>query len=188
MPVPGDCHLTEYVPYTSDQREKTWERYNIQSYDPEWGKRRREQGLKLIEDVVEDKASLSALGPLPGERVEILIDSIANDRHFYEEALNIPNRGYIGNLPNGAVVEVPGRIDTKGPTGVAAGNLPEPIAELCRRQIVINELTVEAFHSGDRNCIYQLFAIDPMIQDPDTALALADAYLKLYAGYLPQFE
>jgi alpha-galactosidase len=187
MPVPGDCHLTEYVPYTSDRREKTWQRYDIQFYDLEWGKRRREEGLLRIREVVDGKENIEVLRPITSERAEILIDGIANNRHLYEEALNIPNRGYITNLPDGAMVEVPGIITSEGPSGLVVGELPESIAELCRRQISINELTVEAFQKGDRRLVHQLFAIDPMIQDPQAAVNLADAYLKLYKDYLPSF-
>jgi alpha-galactosidase len=70
---------------------------------------------------------------------------------------------------------------------VFVGPLPEVIAELCRRQITINELTVEAFQRGDRRLVHQLFALDPMIQDPAVAVKLADEYLALYREYLPAF-
>lgn len=55
MPVSGDCHLTEYVPYTSDAREQTWHRFDIQFYDMEWGKKKREEGWNLVRDILEDK-------------------------------------------------------------------------------------------------------------------------------------
>jgi len=188
MPVPGDCHLTEYVPYTSDQREKTWERYDIQFYDLEWGKRRREDGLHRIQQVLAGRDEIESLRPIISERAEILIDAIANNRHLYEEALNIPNRGYITNLPYGAMVEVPGILASEGPAGLVVGDLPEAIAALCRQQISINELTVQAFREGDRRLVHQLFAIDPMIQDPAAAVKLADEYLELYRDYLPTFQ
>jgi alpha-galactosidase len=116
-----------------------------------------------------------------------MIDGIANNRRLYEEALNIPNRGYITNLPDGAMVEVPGILTSEGPPGLFVGDLPEAIAAMCRRQISINELTVEAFQKGDRRLVHQLFAIDPMIQDPEVAVKLADEYLELYKDYLPTF-
>jgi alpha-galactosidase len=188
MPVSGDCHLSEYVPYTSDQREQTWERYDIQFYDLEWGKRRREDGLRRIRDVLEGREPIDVLRPLTSERAEVLVDGIANNRHLYEEALNIPNRGYIRNLPEGAMVEVPGVITSEGPTGLVVGSLPEAVAAMCRRQISINELTVEAFQRGDRRLVHQLFAIDPMIQDPAAATKMADEYLELYKDYLPAFS
>jgi alpha-galactosidase len=188
MPVSGDCHLCEYVPYTSDAREQTWHRFDIQFYDMEWGKRKREEGWKLVRDILEDRVGLDALRFAYSERAEHIIDAIANNRHTYEEALNLTNRGYITNLPNEAIVEVPAIISADGSVGVVVGDLPEPIAELCRRQIAINELTVRAFLKRDRKLVYQLFAIDPMIQDPDVAIQLADEYLELNMKYIPQFD
>jgi alpha-galactosidase len=187
MPVPGDCHLTEYVPYTADRREKTWRRYDIQFYDLQWGTRKRQEGLRVIREVLAGNQSLEALRPITSERVEILVDGIANNRHLYEEALNIPNRRCIPNLPEGAIVEVPGILTSEGPNGLNVGCLPEAIAALCRRQISINELTVEAFQRGDRRVVHQLFALDPMIQDPAAAVKLAEEYLELYQAYLPAF-
>lgn len=52
--------------------------------------------------------------------------------HLNEEAVNIPNRGYIENLPHGAIVEVPAVIASEGPMGMVVGTLPEAVAELCR--------------------------------------------------------
>jgi alpha-galactosidase len=188
MPVSGDSHLTEYVPYTSDAREQTWHRFDIQFYDMEWGKRKREEGWKLVRDILDGRVQLDALHFSYSERAEHIIEAIANNHHTYEEALVLPNKGYIANLPSDAIVEVPAIITSDGATGVVVGELPEPIAELCRRQIVINEMTVSAFLNRDRKIVYQLFAIDPMIQDPDVAIQLADEYLKLNKKYIPEFD
>ena len=187
MPVSGDSHLGEYVPYTSDAREKTWHRYDIQFYDMEWGKRKREEGWKLVRDILDDKVGLDSLSFVYSERAEHIIDSIANNRYTYEEALVLPNKGYITNLPRDSIVEVPAIISTDGATGVVVGELPEPIAEFCRRQITINEMTVQAFLKRERKLVYQLFAIDPMIQDPEVAIRLADEYLELNKNYIPEF-
>ncbi len=188
LPVSGDCHLSEYVPYSSDLREKTWERFDIQMYDMEWGKRKRDESWKLVHDIVSGRTALEALQYAYSERAEHVIDAVANNRHTYEEALVLPNNGYIGNLPKGAVVEVPAIITADGPTGVFVGDLPEPIAELCRRQIAINEMTVQAFFKRQKKLVHQLFAIDPMIQDPDVAIRLADEYLELNSKYIPRFD
>jgi alpha-galactosidase len=103
--------------------------------------------------------------------------------HGYEEALNVPNRGYIENLPWGAVVEVPCVVDSNGVSGIHVGRLPEPIAALCRTQLTIADLNVRAFLTGDRDLVYQLLAIDPMVRDLDAAVRLADEYIELYRDY-----
>ena len=58
------------------------------------------------------------------------------------------------------------------------GDLPEPIAALCRRQITINELSARAAVEGDRHLALQALALDPMIDDPEIAEKLLDDYLE----------
>ena len=64
-------------------------------------------------------------------------------------AVNVPNRGYVPNLPEGAIVEVPAVADG---TGVVASDMPpiiEPLAEFMRTQIELQELVVKAAIRGD---------------------------------------
>lgn len=111
-----------------------------------------------------------------------------NDRRAYEEAVNVPNRGYIPNLPEGAIVEVPGVIDADGVSGVHVGELSEAIAALCRTQLSIARLNVEAYVKADRNLVHQMFSTDPMIQDPDVAIRIADELIDVNREYLPTFQ
>jgi hypothetical protein len=48
------------------------------------------------------------------------------------------------HLPDGAIVEVPARVWASGPQGLCVGALPKGIASLCRRQIEIADLAVDA--------------------------------------------
>ena len=50
-----------------------------------------------------------------------IIESIAGAREHYHLAVNLPNRGYITNLPDGAMVEVPGLVSGAGVQGVGRG-------------------------------------------------------------------
>jgi alpha-galactosidase len=187
IPVTGDTHICEYVPFTADAREDTWRRYDIQLYDFDWSERRRERGLRFMREAGEGRANIGHLKAAMSERAELIIAAMVHDAHAYEEAVNIPNRGYIANLPAGAVVEVPGVVDADGISGLHVGELPEPIAALCRTQLTIDELNVEAFVKRDRSLVRQLFSIDPMIQDPEVAVRLAEAYLEAYRDSLPEF-
>jgi alpha-galactosidase/6-phospho-beta-glucosidase family protein len=49
-------------------------------------------------------------------------------------------------------------------------------------------LNVEALVKRDRNLVHQLFSIDPMIQDPQVAVRLGNAYLEAYKDSLPEFR
>jgi alpha-galactosidase len=188
IPVQSDTHIGEYVPYASDLHEGTWRRYDIQPYDFKWSKERREKYVAYLCRAADGLESIEPLKHEMSERHEFIMDAILHNKHAYEEAVNVPNRGYIANLPDGAIVEVPGIVDADGVRGVYVGDLPEPIAELCRRQITINDLLVEAFTSGSRELVYQMFAIDPMIQDLDVARSLADALIEANRDHLPAFQ
>jgi alpha-galactosidase len=181
VPVQSDTHISEYVPFTSDS--ETWARFGIQLYDFEWAQRGRERHDATLRSLADGTAPLDDVLAGHTERVEFVIDAIVNNRHGYEEALNVPNRGYIENLPWGAVVEVPCVVDADGVSGVHVGTLPEAIAALCRTQLTIADLNVRAFVTGDRELVHQLLAIDPMVRDVDSAMQLAGEYIELYKDY-----
>ncbi len=181
IPVQSDTHVSEYVPFAS--HPDAWEDYGIQLYDFSWARERRKRHEHAVRSMAEGATPVAGILGADSERVELVIDAITNDTHGYEEALNVPNRGYIENLPWGAVVEVPCLVDANGASGIHVGRLPEPIAALCRTQLTIADLNVSAFVTGDRDLVYQLLAIDPMVRDLDTAVRLADEYIELYGDY-----
>jgi alpha-galactosidase len=188
IPVPGDCHLAEYLPYTHNTNHKTWERYNIQMYDMEWASRRRDKKWQKIEVMGAGKAPVDELKETFSERAELIISSIINNENSHEPAVNLPNKGYITNLPEGAIVEVPALVSGAGVIGLGMGDLPQPIAALCHRQITINELSVRAAVEGDKHLALQALALDPMIDDPEIAEKLLNDYLKAFKNYLPAFS
>ena len=106
---------------------------------------------------------------------------------YYHLAVNIPNRGYISNLPEEAIVEVPAVTTGAGVDGVRVGSLPEGVAELCRRQLTCVRLGVDAAVYGDRNLALQCLLLDPVITDFEVAQLILDDYLETYRKYLPQF-
>ena len=114
--------------------------------------------------------------------------SILYNDNFYHLAVNIPNDGYISNLPDGAIVEVPAIISSFGIQGLPVGPLPEAIAELCRREIALTSHIVDASVSGDYNQALQCLLLDPNINDIDTARAILNDFIREQAEWLPQFQ
>jgi alpha-galactosidase len=185
IPVQSDTHISEYVPFTS--HPSAWAEYDVQLYDFAWAKARRGRHEQAVRSMADGQTTVDEILDADSERVEFVIDAIVNNTHGYEEALNVPNRGYIENLPREAVVEVPCVVDANGVSGIHVGRLPEPIAALCRTQLTIAELNVRAFLTGDRELVHQLLAIDPMVRDLDTAVRIGDEYIELYRDYF-QFD
>lgn len=187
FPLPGDGHLCEYLPWVSDPITKPWQKYDISLYDWDRMSERRRQGHDTIEQMATGEISVDELRHADSEGALELIETIAGAGNHYHLAVNLPNRGYITNLPDEAIVEVPGLVSGAGVQGVGVGPLPEPIAELCRREITVARLGVDAAVNGDRQAALQCLLLDPVISDMDIARQVLDDYLETYRDYLPQF-
>ncbi len=186
-PITGDNHIIEYLPYTHNVHRKSWQRYDIQMYPFDDGGRLRDEMWKNINAMVKGEKSVDLLKELPSEHAEEIIAGIMGDKNVREDAVNIPNKGFIENLPDDSIVEVPGMINAEGIHGNKVGPLPETVAELLRREIKLAELTVDAVYHGDRDLALQVLSLDPMIDDLNVARAILNEFLETQKVYLPQF-
>jgi alpha-galactosidase len=187
FPIPGDEHLCEYLPWASDPLTKPWEKFDLSLYDWETWDDLRGKGYEEIARIGKGQGDLMSLRDADSEGAVEMIENIAGAGEHYHQAVNLPNRGYIPNLPEGAIVEVPGLVNGAGAHGVGVEPLPEPIAELCRREITTTRLCVDAAVNGDRGAALQCLLLDPVITDLDAAQKVLDDYLEAYRPYLPQF-
>ncbi|HVP20854.1 MAG TPA: hypothetical protein VMS73_03230 [Anaerolineaceae bacterium] len=187
FPIPGDEHLCEYLPWLSDPQTRPWEKFDISLYDWEGAEARRGAGHDLIERMGRGYEAIDPLLEADSEGAIEVIEGIAGVRNAYHLAVNLPNDGYITNLPQGAVVEVPGHFSGLGVRGVGMGALPEGIAELCRRECTVSQLTVDAVVKGDRQLALQALLLSPGISDLDVAQKVLDDYLAAYRENLPTF-
>ena len=193
MPTAGDSHMCEYLSVVSDPLSKPWEKYDLKLQDWNGNRDRRAYRNKLACDIIAGVADVDELRDLSrygmlDEGIPEMIEAAHYDRPYQHPQLNIPNRGYIPNLPDDAIVEVPGIIDGSGFRGERFPPLPEGIAELCRRELSLSALYVEAALHGDRDLALQAFLLDPMVTDIDRARAILDDLLEEFAAYLPQFN
>ena len=187
-PVPGDSHLAEYLPWCHDPQTRPWEKCSLFLYDWERAKVERNKNWQRIEAMAHGQASIESLAGARGEGAAEIVEALSGGPGIRWPAVNVPNQGTISNLPDGAIVEVPAWVDANGIRGESIGPLPEAAAELCRREIAVASLAVAAGARGDRQAALQALALDPCINDLDTARAILDAYLREYAAYLPQFQ
>lgn len=187
FPVPGDTHLCEYLPWMSDSQTKPWERYNIRLYDWELFENVRGYQLDRLNEMASGNATLAGLKDTDSEGALELIETIAGAGNHYHLAANLPNVGQIGNLPYGAIVETPVQVNGAGIHPVHVGALPDSIAELCRREITVAQLCVDAAAEGNREKALQCVLLDPVITDIDVAKKILDRYLIEYKEHLPQF-
>ncbi|MCX6080391.1 MAG: hypothetical protein NTW32_12740 [Chloroflexi bacterium] len=187
FPVPGDTHLCEYLPWVSDPQTKPWDKYNLRLYDWEAAANMRDFGLNRLESMADNVMPIDALMNTDSEGALEMIENIAGAGTHYHLAANLPNQGQIANLPFNTIVETPVVVDGSGIQPVHVGSLPEPIAELCRRELFAAQLGIDAAVEGDRQKALQCLLLDPVITDIETAKSVLDDYLIAYKQYLPQF-
>jgi alpha-galactosidase len=149
--------------------------------------RRRGEGHKKIAHMADGPESITPLREADSEGALEVIEHIAGAGNHYHLAVNLPNQGQVANLPMGAIVETPGLSTGAGVQPVTVGDLPEGIAELCRREIAVAQLGVDAAVFGDRQLALQCLLLDPVVTDLDIAKQILDDYLEIYREYLPQF-
>ncbi|NJL94884.1 MAG: hypothetical protein HC915_14780 [Anaerolineae bacterium] len=192
MPTAGDSHMCEFLPVVTDQITKPWEKYDLKLQSWEGNRRRRATRQQLAKDIVEGRVDVNSLRDvwrhnMLDEGIPEMIAAVTyNDNHYHQQ-LNLPNRGFIPNLPQDAIVEVPGIISGFGFQGLSFPALPEGIAALCRRELELSSLIVDAAYYGDRSLALQALLLDPMISDIDTARAILNDFLTEFNEYLPQF-
>ncbi|MEK6753126.1 MAG: hypothetical protein AABZ00_12780 [Chloroflexota bacterium] len=187
FPVPGDTHLCEYLPWMSDPVTKPWEKFNIRLYDWQVMAGLRDFSLDRLNEMANGNRTIESLLETDSEGALEMIANIAYAGSHYHLAANLPNAGQIANLPLGAIVETPAHVDGAGIHPVHVGNLPEPIAELCRRELMIAQLGVDSAVEGSREKALHCLLLDPVISDMDTAKNILDDYLDTYKEHLPQF-
>ncbi len=101
------------------------------------------------------------------------------------DAVNVPNRGYVPGLPEGAVVETPARADGEGLHPTAMPRLPEGVLGLLHPQTSINRLLVEAFEERSKNKLLQALLLEPTCHSYRAAVNLIDEMCALQKDVLP---
>ena len=104
---------------------------------------------------------------------------------------NVPNDGFITNLPQEACVEIPVFADRQGFHGTHVGALPPQCAALNNISIATEEMAVEAALTGDPTLVFHAVAYSPLTA---SVLSLAEIkkmvnqMLRKNKEHLPQFR
>lgn len=131
-----------------------------------------------------------AVGDRSQEHASYIIEALETGRS-YRGHLNVPNTGLITNLPEECVVEVPCLVDGSGVQPTYVGALPMGPAAICRQTVSVQELTVEAALTGDRQLVRQAVAMDPLtgsVCNLDEVWSMTDEMFEALAPWLPQFR
>ncbi len=188
LPIAGDTHMAEYLPWLHDPVSGPWETYQLPLYDWTGNEGVREALQSIMAAMASGMMPVDGMRDAPSEGATELIAALGGGEAYVDETVNVPNRGAIANLPDDTIVELPAVVGPFGIRPAQIGPLPGPIAELCRREAALVELVVDAGVTGDRDLALQALLLDPMITDIGRARAVLDDYLERFAAWLPQFS
>ena len=187
LPAAGDRHLAEFLP-------------GVLTQDSGWGEawgigltpisRREEHQAGYIADVDAIVEGTKELSTYPsGELVAPVIDSLLTGTRR-EVPLNLPNTGQCPDLPLDAVVESICVVDADGMRGRDAAPVPAPLAELLRRHVAVQEMTVQAAVTGDVGLVKAAMSLDPLAGRSDLRAveAMTEELLAGTSRWLPQFD
>jgi alpha-galactosidase len=124
------------------------------------------------------------------EHGSYIIEGLETGR-LYRGHFNVVNRGAIANLPDDAIVEVPGYVDRNGVSIPRVGALPLGCAAVCNASISVQRLAVEAAVRGDVALLKQAMLLDPLtgaVCDPIEVDQMTDEMLVAQARWLPQYR
>lgn len=155
LPITSDSHFGEYIQWAHDCSDHqgildfyTYYRNFLGSTPPKIG------------DVIK-------------ERIVPIMEALLGGTPYEEGAVNIPNKGYIKNLPDWICVEVPANIDADGIHGLEM-EIPVGIRGLLTNQIGVHELTAEAILGKSRDLAIQALLVDPVVTQSKNIPELVD--------------
>ena len=181
-------HFAEYTPYfIKDGREDLIEKFGIPL--DEYPKRCVEQIARWKKESA-DYAS--------AEKIEVkasreYASSIINSVWTGEPSViygNQRNNGCITSLPNDCAAEVPCLVDDRGIQPTYVGELQPQLTALIRTNINVQELTVQALMTENREHIYHAAMMDPHTAaelDLQQIWDLVDDLLAAHGTWLPEF-
>lgn len=103
---------------------------------------------------------------------------------------NVRNNGVITSLPDNAAVEVPCLVDASGVQPTYVGDLPPQLTALIRTNVNVQELTVAALMTENREHIYHAAMMDPHTAaelDLEQIWNLTDELLAAHGDWLPEW-
>ena len=180
VPCSVDSHIGEYLPFAHEIGD--FHPAHVEQFE------RIDRFVERLTTRIADTAL-----PLPthkvGHSLEEVVPIIAamwTGTPARLMAVNVPNRGYIPNVAEGAIVEVGATVDGAGIHPDAMPPIAEPIAGHIATQVELQKLVVRSALTGDR-----ALALRAVIEDPasppsaEACRAMFEEMARLQAAELP---
>jgi len=190
-------HLSEYVPWYRKRPEEIKDWIDLGSWiNGETGGYLRvcTEGRNWFEtdfpNWMKEEPRKFAAAERSSEHGSYIVEGLETGR-IYRGHFNVVNQGTLTNLPDDAVVEVPGYVDYNGVNIPKVGDLPLGCAAICNAGISVQRLAVEAAVHGDDMLLRQAMMMDPLVGavcNPPEIWQLVDEMLVAQAQWLPQYR
>ncbi|KTR07867.1 alpha-galactosidase [Aureimonas ureilytica] len=181
-------HFAEYTPwFIKEGREDLIRKYEIPL--DEYPKRCVEQ----IARWKGESAALTGSDTIEVKESHEYASSIMNSVWTGEPSViygNLRNNGCITSLPDNCAAEVPCLVDANGIQPTYIGELPVQLTALMRTNINVQELTVKALMTENRQHIYHAAMMDPHTGaelDLDQIWSLVDKLTSAHGEWLPEW-
>lgn len=179
-------HFAEYVPwFIKDNRPDLIEKFGIPL--DEYPKRCVEQIARWKDQAQEYRDADSITVAKSHEYASSIINSVWTGEPSVIYG-NLRNDGCITSLPDACAVEVPCLVDQNGIQPTRIGSLPPQLTALIRTNMSVQELTVEALMTENREHIYHAAMMDPHTAaelDLEQIWSLVDDLLEGHGDWLP---
>jgi alpha-galactosidase len=190
-------HLSEYLPWYRKRPDEIKEWIELGNWiDGETGGYLRVciEGRNWFETDFPNWMKEPPMRYAPSERSQehgsYIVEGLETGR-TYRGHFNVVNNGTITNLPDDAVVEVPGYVDRNGINIPRVGKLPLGCAAVCSASIQVQRLAVEAAVWGDDLLLRQAMLMDPLtgaVCNPPEIWQMVDEMLVAEEEWLPQYS
>jgi len=182
----GDRHLAEFVPPWYLKDPETVRKWKFSLTPVSWRVEHRQKLMEKSEALAAglEEVTLKASGEEGIQQIKALLglgDMVTN--------VNLPNRGQIGNLPAGAIVETNALFTRDSIRPVMAGNLPSDVQRLIIGHVINHEMILKAALTRDKALAYKAFINDPLVTiDLEKSAELFDQMLLNTRKYLPGWD
>ncbi len=182
----GDRHLAEFVPWylTSEENLHRWgviltpSSYRLGM----WQEKDNAVATQVKASKAAKKTKKKAAGGIElkrsGEEGLDMILALLGDKPI-DTNVNLPNTGQAPDLPLGAVVETNAAFRMDRVTPLAANPMPPLVASLVNRVVDVQQATLEAALTRDKELAFAALLADPLVNIPtDKARDMFDELLK----------
>ena len=175
LPITTDSHLGEYLPWAHSVADH----YAILEFYKNYSK-----NCMTVYKSEEMHGYYFDQKRNSKERLVDLMEAVIEDKNMEEAAVNILNKGFIKQIPNDIVVEVPAIVNKDGIKGIPLNNYPDSFASILVNQVGTIRLTTAAVLEKSKEAAFQALLADPVVDNFNSAEKLLRTMMKFQSEHL----